>query len=828
MKVFGQVEFCAKIAGAIVALGVAAAADMLEGTVSDPSNLPVSGASVTLTCRKSASSVKTDSQGRFSVRNDDRQSDCQLTVTRRGFAPYYEAIAAGERHLPIRLAIAPHAEAISVVADGRDQPPLAALGSVSLSDVELYPISNNTSDLIQYAKLMAGVLGTSDTVYVDGFPAGVLPPAQMIARITVNADPFSAEYSDGDQTHIDILTKSPDRQFHVHFGGTSLGAGGENPLAANKSSKSNFGNWDVSGPAPFLPLSFSAQLNLGYTLTPMAVLAIQPPVLFPGGKWTSGSVNLTNHNGSAGLQLYYFPAETVHAHLSYSESRFGSLNSGAGGLTLAEAAWTAHFSTRNLLMTASKSWSSLLFRGGLVYTETAGNSEANSNGLGVAVAGNFTAGGPPMISNAPEQTRWTWKTVVQSDTPTPAWTAGVTVARSSDGIQQVPNPSGSLQFADIGAYMDALSGQDSGAWFVTRGNGSARYTEVMAAPFFQKELLKSRNTLISAGVRADFQSGHGTLLSPRFSAATRWHNFVLRTGGGVFVRDLPSGVLLGIIENDGLHLEQFIAEGVSFSDFTNAQLTIPTPVRSLLAPGLTRPRQFLEKSSIERPLGKFDAAVEYTWTRDEHLLGSRRLAGDGGWLDFLESDRNAERQQVHTQVRYKIKMQQFLAYYDWVRAFNDTDGAFSFPANQNDIRAEWARSAGIAPHSLTFAAMLQLPGKISANITESWRGSAPYNITTGSDPTGDGLYTDRGGLPRNSGNGPGYNSLSLYASRRIVLPTLPTRPRKRLAVRVGLQGANLLGIRNYTGVGSVLGSPTFGMPLYALPGRSVRVWMNLD
>jgi hypothetical protein len=210
------------------------------------------------------------------------------------------------------------------------------------------------------------------------------------------------------------------------------------------------------------------------------------------------------------------------------------------------------------------------------------------------------------------------------------------------------------------------------------------------------------------------------------------------------------------------------------------------------------------------------------------LLGSRRLAGDGGWLDFLESDRNAERQQVHTQVRYKIKMQQFLAYYDWVRAFNDTDGAFSFPANQNDIRAEWARSAGIAPHSLTFAAMLQLPGKISANITESWRGSAPYNITTGSDPTGDGLYTDRGGLPRNSGNGPGYNSLSLYASRRIVLPTLPTRPRKRLAVRVGLQGANLLGIRNYTGVGSVLGSPTFGMPLYALPGRSVRVWMNLD
>ena len=36
----------------------------------------------------------------------------------------------------------------------------------------------------------------------------------------------------------------------------------------------------------------------------------------------------------------------------------------------------------------------------------------------------------------------------------------------------------------------------------------------------------------------------------------------------------------------------------------------------------------------------------------------------------------------------------------------------------------------------------------------------------------------------------------------------------------------ILGNRNYLGFGSVIGSPLFGRPWGALPGRSLRVWLN--
>jgi hypothetical protein len=39
---------------------------------------------------------------------------------------------------------------------------------------------------------------------------------------------------------------------------------------------------------------------------------------------------------------------------------------------------------------------------------------------------------------------------------------------------------------------------------------------------------------------------------------------------------------------------------------------------------------------------------------------------------------------------------------------------------------------------------------------------------------------------------------------------------------------NLLNDRNYLALGSVAGSPLFGAPLVALPGRSVRLSVSFD
>jgi hypothetical protein len=111
-------------------------------------------------------------------------------------------------------------------------------------------------------------------------------------------------------------------------------------------------------------------------------------------------------------------------------------------------------------------------------------------------------------------------------------------------------------------------------------------------------------------------------------------------------------------------------------------------------------------------------------------------------------------------------------------------------------------------------------------LTDSWHGSAPYNITEAADPEGDGLFNDRGGRPRNSGNGPAFNSLSAYTSRRFAVPEKFAHAIHGMTV--GLRCDNLLGNRNYLSVGSVAGSPAFGQPMVAAMGRSVRLWFTFD
>jgi hypothetical protein len=245
-----------------------------------------------------------------------------------------------------------------------------------------------------------------------------------------------------------------------------------------------------------------------------------------------------------------------------------------------------------------------------------------------------------------------------------------------------------------------------------------------------------------------------------------------------------------------------------------------------MAPSLTLPRQFIGKIAANRTFGHFTPGLEYTQTHDWKLLGSQRFVDADGWMDVIASNRARIARQLQSQLSYGWRGQRITFYHECVRTYDDTDGPFSFPQLQNDLTAEWARSAGRPSQNITFAGSFRPVKSLYLTLTDSWHGSAPYNITDAGDPEADGLFNDRGGRPRNSGNGPPFNSLSGYLSRRFAAP----RAFGRMAhgVTVGLRGDNLLGNKNYLSVGSVAGSSSFGHPLAAAPGRSVRLWFSFD
>lgn len=800
-----------------------------RGTVSDPHGLAVPGAQVTLTCGQVSRVVRTDGRGRFVFAATDDARDCGVSVARPGFTTFHDIIGEPSAELSVHLSLAPVREVVNVVAGQSDADALLqpTLDGISLSSEELQRISNSTVDLIRYAKLLAGAFGTPEAVRVDGLPATELPPAEMIARITVNADPFSAEYADGDRTSIDITTRSRDRHFRFNLDGGSLGVGGHQTLRPGLRSASQAEGFSLSGAVPHLPFTFSVHMNAGYNSNDMPIQAVLPLSLSSSGV-VPEKASSTSRASSASLDIYYSGREALRSHFSYYQSRSTSSNLGVGGLTLPEAGFSSSSISQGGRATLSDAWGHLTYRGAFAFSASDSHTEPNSKGVGLSVLGSFITGGATVGSGEFTRSQWTWKNTLQSDSPGGPWTAGFTISRTADFSQQTPNAAGGFTFENLQAFNDALAGEGTATWLVTRGNGTIRYGSLAVAPFLQKTLVRSAHVLISGGVRVDYQSGVEILVSPRLAMAAQWKGFVFRTGGGLFVRNVPDIVFEKAIAGDGLHLQQFMATDVPFGGSSELHPEDEALIRTHLGPGFAAPREFMQKTSLERSFGGFTPGMEYTWTRDWHLLGSRRLADGADWMDLLESDRVAERQRLHTQLRYRTKAQTLIASYDLTRARDNTDSPFSFPADQNNIRAEWSRSAGASPHSFALASLFQLPAGLFLTLTDTWTGSTPYNITSGLDVAGDGLHTDRGGRTRNSGNGPGLNSLQLYASRRVALPVLRLPNRARIYVNLGVQGENLLGNKNYVGFGSVAGSPSFGVPLGTLPGRSVRVWFNLD
>jgi hypothetical protein len=223
------------------------------------------GAKVELACGRRTFSIQADIQGRFAVALPDARSRCVLKVTYAGFAPFQRALGTDPGFLPVRLSIAELKESVRVSAPGRESLIRGGPRFVSLTDDQLRPISNNTGTLIQYAKSVAGGSQSSDAIYVDGLPASSPPPAEMISRISVNDDPFSAEFADGDANLIEIVTKSPPRRLRFNLGGASLGAGGHNPLAPSLRSVDRAQNLSVTGPLPRLLLTFSLPPIWGMT-----------------------------------------------------------------------------------------------------------------------------------------------------------------------------------------------------------------------------------------------------------------------------------------------------------------------------------------------------------------------------------------------------------------------------------------------------------------------------------------------------------------------------------------------------------------------------------
>ncbi len=799
----------------------------VSGVVVDPQGLVTVGAQVILSCGAHKEVVQTDSEGRFGFSWPSRLEKCALSVSHPDFAPFKEPVARLPEPWLIQLQLREVNQVINVIEEEEESAltGLMTLTSVSLSAADLKIIGNNTPNLIQYAKALSGTTLSQDKIYVDGLPGSWLPPAEAIERITINTDPFSAEYAESDRNHIEITTRSPDRQLRFNLSGASLGLGGGSVLESDTTSTSRSTNLGLSGPIPRLPLTFSIHGSLGSARKDQPIRAVTlhnelEPTPIPPARTTTSTDSLY-------LGAYYSGSEKTRANFSFYQSRGRSSNANVGGLTLEEAGMSSVLTARGVRAALEVAGAHHIYRSGLVMDRTDSHAWAHQSKLEVVVLGSFVGGGASVLDKRTQHTSWTWKNVLDSNTAGRSWSVGTTLSGSQNSDSELPAVTGMIQFETLEEYAAAQDGASTGTWYLSRGQATASYNSTTAATFLQSDLLRSRTAILRGGVRLDYQNGGGVQFSPRLFGALKVDEFTFRAGAGRFVHNWTNDVFMKVRKGDGQDLQRFVISNASFEDVSSEIANDEPTIVSSVAPDLVRPHYLMLRASVDRRFRKLFAGVEYTWTNGLHLLGSHRMSTPTGWLDRVESNRLLRKHQLHTRLSHEWKNQTIVFHYEWIRSHDDTDGPFSFPENQDDIGAEWARTTGVAAHNFSLVAHWKLPSAVSLSLVATSRSPIPLNITSPLDVNRDSLYNDREGRVRNSGVGPAYHWLTLFVHHRLKLPHFMVPSSAEVYADLGLHADNLLNNKNYLTFGSVMNSPLFEQPLSAFHGRSLRLSINL-
>src|SRR5262249_12033823 len=208
--------------------------------------------------------TRTNGDGKFAFERVVTTEECSLSVVHEGFESYVARVGESTRAITITLRVARVREAVHVAAPVPDAA-FEPIGSVRFGTDELTRISDRTADIIRAAVLSAGGTTVGTAVYVDGLPGSVLPPPDMIAQLDVNANPFSAEYGDGDVNRVQIVTKGLGRRFRVAPGASVLGFGGGDSLRRGSASQNRGATLAISGPVPRLPITLAS--NVRFTRT---------------------------------------------------------------------------------------------------------------------------------------------------------------------------------------------------------------------------------------------------------------------------------------------------------------------------------------------------------------------------------------------------------------------------------------------------------------------------------------------------------------------------------------------------------------------------------
>jgi len=747
----------------------------LTGSAVDSSGGVIPGATVTLLGpnNNTVATAKTDADGKFAL--DAAPGSYALQVSATGFDNDVEGIsiaATNNRPLTVTLLIAK----ITQQVDVQENPNNISLDQAAnqtalvLKEDDIQALPEDTDELTQYLTDLAGprAAATGGVQFViDGFLGGQLPPKDQIKEIRINTNPFTTEYQGAGFGRIEIITKPGTGKMHGNFNFNFRNDGmNAIPFYAPERVPYNRENFQGTLAGPFikdkLTMTLSAQRNDSFNTQ------VTTPINLLTGLPVPANISQPNLRNNFNIRGQYAVSNNDTLNFNLELQSNTRQNQGVGqwdlinnGYSSAQHQYGLHFRYTSVLSTH--------FVNEARFELTNNHSVTTPNTIAptINILDAYTAGGSQNPSN----------------TTTKNWLAGDSLIYNAKALtlkvgfqaNYYRNHSFSENnFLGTTTYRN-LADYNAGNFLtqtITQGNPYLTVGQLEGGLFAQTDIKISDRLLISPGVRYQLQNHlhNYSNFDPRMSLSYQLSKtMILRLGGGEFHQDYSVGTYQGLVQLNGSNQSTTTINGPASGGNINS---VPIPTVRAIAPDFRATYTTNLSGSLEKQLKRATVSVAYDFIRGNHLYRLRNINAPIGPdylaynplfaavapnntdgirplgirenLDQLESTGNSTFKGLTLNFRGQLTNNfNMFVNYTLSRSYNDTDGAFSLPANNYDLATEWGRAANDQHNHFQIGVNGRLPGNFNFNSQFQLYSGSPFNLTSGNNTYNAGIVNAR-------------------------------------------------------------------------------------
>ena len=764
----------------------------IRGSVADPDNAVIPGATVTLTPSSGNAIIATSGpDGSYALRAVP-PGVYSLTITMPGFASYVRQgmrITATPLVINAKLAIQNEETTVTVTASQSTvsvDPDNNASATV-LTGKDLDALSDDPDELSDQLTALAGPAAgpNGGQIYIDGFTGGQLPSKSSIREIRINQNPFSAEYDKAGFGRVEIFTKPGTDKFHgsaqlngfdksfntgspfigdtpqpdyhtVFFFGSLTGPINKNASFAMNGSYRDIQNNAIVNP----PAIYAESQTSGVPCNPGQAGCSIFQTSSGNGYTFAQFVPQTRWDISPRLDVALSSKNTLTARFQYEHN--DQQNQGIGNLDLPDQGYISDASETTLQVSDSQVFSTkVINETRFEYQRPVATITPVSVAPTITVQGAFTGGGSSAGSSNDIQNHIEVQNYTSIGLAKNFIRFGGRLRTTSDNNTSNSNANGTFTYTSIQNYQNNVLA-DYNVTAIPVPTVSTRTTDL---GLYAEDDWKVRpNFTFSYGIRYETQNfihDHRDF-APRLSASYGLgKKTVLRAGAGLFYDRFLLPNQLATVRNNGLNQQQYTVSSDNSNGTTLPATCTPAdpaacPISATgrltiqnIASRLRAPYTMQENLGLDQQLTRAATlSVNY-----QHIKGVHQFNSDVPNFDIAsttdplqyqyQSEGFFNQNQLIANVNYRGSHGSLFGFYVLNFAKSDTGGVASFASVPNDLRADYGRATFDIRNRVFLGGSFNLPFLVTLSPFLVANSGTPYNITSGLDEYGDNIFNSR-------------------------------------------------------------------------------------